>query len=73
MTQDKLSPLRARMPEDMRIRGMGDQAQKSHIIAVKDFVAFLGHAKHTTEAQYTHAATKTIKDIAPAFGEISGI
>ncbi|KKN63638.1 hypothetical protein LCGC14_0500040 [marine sediment metagenome] len=31
MTQEKMSPLRQRMIEDMRIRGMGDKHQKSHI------------------------------------------
>lgn len=28
MTEDKITPLRERMMEDMRIRGMGDKAQK---------------------------------------------
>ncbi|WP_373320123.1 phage integrase N-terminal SAM-like domain-containing protein, partial [Ruegeria spongiae] len=32
------------MLEDMRIRGMGDKARKSHIRAIKDFAKFLGHA-----------------------------
>jgi hypothetical protein len=27
MTEDKMTPLRERMMEDMRIRGMGDKAQ----------------------------------------------
>jgi hypothetical protein len=31
MTHEKITPLRERMMEDMRIRGMGDKAQKSHI------------------------------------------
>lgn len=44
MTDEKMSPLRARMMEDMRIRGMGDKAQKSHIRAIKDFAKFLGRA-----------------------------
>ena len=34
MTEDKMTPLRERMMEDMRIRGMGDKAQKSHIRAI---------------------------------------
>ena len=29
------------MIEDMRIRGMGDKAQKSHIRSIKDFAKFL--------------------------------
>ncbi len=44
MTDEKMSPLRARMMEDMRIRGMGDKAQKSHIRAIKDFAKFLGRS-----------------------------
>ncbi|TDE35434.1 hypothetical protein E1B25_17475 [Antarcticimicrobium sediminis] len=35
------------MMEDMRIRGMGDKAQKSHIRANKDFTAFLGRPPDT--------------------------
>ncbi len=42
MTSEKISPLRQRMMEDMRIRGMGEKAQKGHIRAIKDFAAFLG-------------------------------
>ncbi len=41
MTQEKTSPLRERMIEDMRIHGMGDKAQKAHIRAIKDFAGFL--------------------------------
>ena len=37
MDEERISPLRQRMIEDMRIRGMGDKAQKSHIRAIKDF------------------------------------
>ena len=44
MTQEKMSPLRARMIEDMRIRGMAETSQKAHIRALKDFTAFLGRA-----------------------------
>ena len=47
MTQEKMSPLRQRMIEDMRIRGMGDKHQQSHIRAIKDFAAFLGHSPDT--------------------------
>ncbi len=47
MTQEKMSPLRARMMEDMRIRGMGEKAQKAHIRAIKDFAAFLGRSPDT--------------------------
>ena len=47
MTQEKMSPLRARMIEDMRIRGMAETSQKAHIRALKDFAAFLGRAPDT--------------------------
>ncbi len=47
MTEERISPLRQRMIEDMRIRGMGDKAQKSHIRAIKDFAAFLGRSPDT--------------------------
>ena len=44
MTEERVTPLRQRMIEDMRIRGMGDKHQKSHIRAIKDFAAFLGRS-----------------------------
>ncbi len=47
MTQEKMSPLRARMIEDMRIRGMAETSQKAHIRALKDFTGFLGPAPDT--------------------------
>ena len=47
MTEERISPLRARMIEDMRIRGMGEKAQKAHIRAIKDFAQFLGHSPDT--------------------------
>jgi len=47
MTQEKISPLRARMIEDMRIRGMAETSQKAHIRALKDFSAFLRRSPDT--------------------------
>ncbi len=44
MTEERISPLRQRMIEDMRIKGLGEKAQKAHIRAIKDFTAFLGRA-----------------------------
>ena len=44
MTQEKMSPLRARMIEDMRIRGLAETTQKAHIRALKQFTAFLGRS-----------------------------
>jgi integrase/recombinase XerD len=47
MTQERMSPLRQRMFEDMRIRAMGDKAQKAHIRALKDFTTFLDRSPDT--------------------------
>ena len=47
MTQERMSPLRQRMIEDMRIRGMGDKARKAHIRALKDFTIFLDRSPDT--------------------------
>ncbi|MCP5037182.1 MAG: tyrosine-type recombinase/integrase [Rhodobacteraceae bacterium] len=47
MTQEKITPLRERMLEDMRIHGMGDKAQKAHIRAIKDFAGFLKRSPDT--------------------------
>ena len=47
MTEERVTPLRQRMIEDMRIRGMGEKAQKSHIRAIKEFAAFLGRPPDT--------------------------
>jgi len=44
-----MSPLRQRMIEDMRIRGMGDNSQKAHIRALKDFTTFFGRSPDTAE------------------------
>ena len=47
MKEERTTPLHQRMMEDMRIRGMGDKAQKSHIRAIRDFAAFLGRSPDT--------------------------
>lgn len=47
MVSERTTPLRERMIEDMRIRGMGHQSQRAHIRAVKDFAAFLKHSPDT--------------------------
>ena len=47
MTQEKITPLRERMMEDMRIHGMGDKAQKAHVRAIKHFAGFLGRSPDT--------------------------
>ena len=48
MTEERVTPLRQRMIDDMRIRGMGDKQQKSQIRAIKDFAAFLRRSPDTT-------------------------
>lgn len=47
MTEERTTPLRERMIEDMRIRSIGEKAQQSHIRAIKDFASFLGRAPDT--------------------------
>ncbi|MHA6326470.1 tyrosine-type recombinase/integrase [Roseivivax sp. CAU 1753] len=59
MTQERISPLRARMIEDMRIRGMGE---KAHIRAVKDFAQFLGHSPDTATPEELRACQLHMTD-----------
>jgi integrase/recombinase XerD len=47
MKEKRTTPLRARMIEDMRIRGMGESVQRAHIRAIKEFAAFLGRSPDT--------------------------
>ncbi len=47
MKEEKTTPLRERMIEDMRIRGIKETTQKGHIRAVKNFAAFLGRSPDT--------------------------
>ena len=46
MAEKRVTPLRQRMIEDMRIRWMGDKAQKSHIRAIKDIATVLQLVHH---------------------------
>jgi integrase/recombinase XerD len=55
MTEERTTPLRQRMIEDMRIRGMGEKAQQAHIRAVKDFAAFLKHSPDTATPEELRA------------------
>ncbi len=68
MTEERISPLRARMIEDMRIRGMGDKAQKAHIRALKDFAGFLGHSPDTATPEELRAYQlhMTDTDVSPS-------
>lgn len=55
MTEERTTPLRGRMIEDMRIRGLGDKSQQAHIRAVKNFAAFLGHSPDTATPEELRA------------------
>lgn len=55
MTEERTTPLRQRMVEDMRIRGMGEKAQKSHIRAIKDFARFLNRSPDTATPEELRA------------------
>ncbi|UWQ29082.1 site-specific integrase [Leisingera sp. M523] len=47
MADTKTTPLRERMIEDMRIKGLGESSQKAHIRAVRYFAEFLGRSPDT--------------------------
>jgi integrase/recombinase XerD len=47
MKDDRTTPLRQRMIEDMQIRGLCEKTQQGHIRCVKHFAAFLGRAPDT--------------------------
>ena len=47
MTEERTTPLRERMIEDMRIRGLGEKSQKAHIRGVKEFASFLKRSPDT--------------------------
>ena len=47
MREEKMTPLRTRMIEDMRIRGMSPKTQQAHIRAVRYFAEFIGRSPDT--------------------------
>jgi len=47
VTEERTTPLRERMIEDMRIRGLGEKSQKAHIRGVKEFATFLKRSPDT--------------------------
>ena len=47
MKEEKTTPLRQRMIEDMRIRGLCAKTQQAHIRNVKHFAGFLGRSPDT--------------------------
>ncbi|SFP20448.1 Site-specific recombinase XerD [Cohaesibacter marisflavi] len=55
MTDQKTTPLRQRMIEDMNIRGLGIKTQKAHIRNVKHFAAFLGRPPDTATPEELRA------------------
>jgi site-specific recombinase XerD len=44
---DNTTPLRQRMIQDMRIRGLGDKSRQAHIRAIRDLAGFLVHSPDT--------------------------
>lgn len=55
MVSERTTPLRERMIEDMRIRGLGEKSQQAHIRAIKDFAGFLGHSPDTATPEELRA------------------
>ena len=55
MVSERTTPLRERMIEDMRIRGLGDKSQQAHIRALKDFSGFLGRSPDTATPEELRA------------------
>ncbi len=49
--QEPMSPLRARMLEDMRLRQLGRACQTNYVRGVKKFATFLGHSPETATAE----------------------
>lgn len=47
MKEEKTTPLRQRMIEDMNIRGLCAKTQQGHIRCVKHFASFLGRSPDT--------------------------
>ncbi len=54
MTHEKMTPLRERMIEDMRIHGMGDKAQKAHRLVDQSF---------TFDAKPAHLIITDVKEV----------
>ena len=41
-----ISPLRARMIEDMTVRGFNEHTRRDYVRQVRSFAAFIGHSPH---------------------------
>src|ERR1017187_5587911 len=50
-TTPKISPLRQRMIEDMRLRELGTKTQSAYIRAVRHFAGWLGRSPDTASAE----------------------
>jgi hypothetical protein len=76
MTEERTTPLRERMIEDMRIRGMGDKAQQAHIRTE----ALGGHVAACTKCGHNHIAynscrtgtVRSAKDLRRGIGWLRG-
>jgi hypothetical protein len=63
MTEEKMTPLRQRMIEDINIRSLGEKTQKAHIRNVKHFAAFPGRSPDTaTPERLRSYQLKTMQD-----------
>jgi len=51
LTPERISPLRARMLEDTRLRQLGRVCQMNYVRAVKTFATFLGRSPETATAE----------------------
>ncbi len=51
MVDQKTTPLRERMIEDMRIKGLGESSQKAHIRAVRYLAEFISRSPDTATAE----------------------
>ncbi len=56
--KEPISPLRARMLDDMRVRNFADATQRDYIRAVKNLAAFLGRSPDTATAEELRAFQK---------------
>ncbi len=63
MASEGTTPLRERMIEDLRIRGLGDKSQQAHIRGGKDFAAFLGRSPDTATPEELRAYQLHMTDI----------
>lgn len=67
MKEEKTTPLRQRMMEDMHIRGLCKKTQQGHIRCVKHFAAFPGRSPDTATPDDLRAYhLQMTKDMVPA-------